>query len=148
MTETSSTQPLPRRAILGGAAAAGITVAGAAILTGCGTDPATGSAQPTGGATTGGTVLATRTDIPVGGGTIFSSQQVVVTQPVSGQFKAFSVVCTHQGCAVSRVSDGQIICPCHNSRFSVADGSVQAGPATQPLASVAIAVNGNSLSLG
>jgi len=58
----------------------------------------------------------------------------VVTQPVSGTFKAFSATCTHQGCAVSEVANGTINCPCHGSRFAVADGSVTAGPATTPLA--------------
>jgi nitrite reductase/ring-hydroxylating ferredoxin subunit len=145
MTQSDSRQPLPRRAILAG-------VAGVAVLAGCGSDTAsgTGAASTDGAATqpTGGAALGAKTDIPIGGGKIFSSQQVVVTQPVSGEFKAFSAICTHQGCAVTNVSNGEIICPCHNSRFSIADGSVQTGPATQALPSVAITANGDNLSLG
>ncbi len=72
---------------------------------------------------------------------------MVVTQPSAGEFKAFSATCTHQGCAVKSVSDGVINCPCHNSNFSIADGSVQSGPATKPLPSVAITVSGDSITL-
>jgi Rieske Fe-S protein len=99
-------------------------------------------AQPTGlrpapappAAPTGeGTVLAAVPDVPVGGGVVLADRDVVITQPVSGTFKAFSATCTHQGCAVSEVANGTINCPCHGSRFAVADGSVTAGPATTPL---------------
>jgi Rieske Fe-S protein len=57
----------------------------------------------------------------------------VVTQPDAGNFKAFSAICTHLGCLVSKVSDGAIYCPCYGSTFNIADGSVIIGPATQPL---------------
>ncbi len=50
-----------------------------------------------------GAALGATADIPVGGGKIFNDQKVVVTQPEAGQFKAFSAVCTHQGCIVSSV---------------------------------------------
>jgi len=57
----------------------------------------------------------------------------VVTQPNAGNFKAFSAICTHLGCLVTKVFDGAIYCPCHGSKFSIVDGSVMVGPATQPL---------------
>ena len=75
-------------------------------------------------------MLTTTSEIPVGGGTIFADEQVVVTQPTEGEFKAFTAVCTHQGCHVSSVSDGTINCACHGSQFSIDDGSVEPGPAT------------------
>lgn len=50
-----------------------------------------------------GTDLGPTSDIPVGGGTIFQDERVVVTQPEEGTFKAFTAVCTHQGCVVSEV---------------------------------------------
>ncbi|MCW0216676.1 MAG: Rieske (2Fe-2S) protein, partial [Pseudonocardia sp.] len=95
----------------------------------------------------GAVVLASTSDIGVGAGTIFADQGVVVTQPTAGEFKAFSTTCTHQGCAVTKVADGTIDCPCHGSKFSIADGSPTAGPATTPLATKSISVNGDSISL-
>jgi Rieske Fe-S protein len=71
--------------------------------------------------------------VPVGGGVIYPSHGVVVTQPTSGTFKCFSSSCTHLGCTVDKVAAGLIQCPCHGARFSIADGSVKAGPAPRPL---------------
>ncbi|MGW4272943.1 Rieske (2Fe-2S) protein [Streptomyces sp. SID10815] len=91
--------------------------------------------------------LTRTSDIPVGGGKVFAEHKIVVTQPKKGEFKAFSAVCTHQGCTVAKVADGTIDCPCHGSMFHVADGSVAHGPATHPLAPKKIEVSGNSIRL-
>ena len=80
-----------------------------------------------------GTVLGAASDIPVGGGAIYAAAKVVVTQPASGQYRAFSAVCTHVGCVVNKVTNGTIDCPCHGSRFRITDGAVAAGPAPSPL---------------
>jgi Rieske Fe-S protein len=80
-----------------------------------------------------GTVLGATSDIPVGGGAIYSTAKIVVTQPASGQYKAFSAVCTHVGCLVNKVTSGTIDCPCHGSEFKITDGAVVAGPAPSPL---------------
>jgi nitrite reductase/ring-hydroxylating ferredoxin subunit len=53
-----------------------------------------------------GQVVGSTSDIPEGGGTVFPDQKVVVTQPGKGDFKAFSAVCTHQGCLVKSVQPG------------------------------------------
>ena len=72
-------------------------------------------------------------DIPVGGGKIFDADNVVVTQPIAGTFKAFGATCTHQNCLVQSISDGLITCPCHGSQYSITDGSVvTAGPGPDP----------------
>ena len=92
--------------------------------------------------------LAATSEIPVGSGKIFTPEKVVVTQPVSGDFKAFSAVCTHMGCIVNQISDGTIDCPCHGSQFSIKDGSVVGGPAPSPLAAEAIKVSGDRIILG
>jgi len=92
--------------------------------------------------------LATTSEIPVGSGKIFTEQKVVVTQPTSGDFKAFSAVCTHMGCIVSQISNGTIDCPCHGSRYSIKNGAVVAGPAPSPLPAEAIKLSGSSIILG
>ena len=58
---------------------------------------------------------------------------VVVVQPTAGEYKAYSAICPHQGCEVDQVAGGEIMCPCHGSRFRVSDGGVLNGPATQGL---------------
>ncbi|AYL34899.1 MULTISPECIES: Rieske (2Fe-2S) protein [Streptomyces] len=148
-----------RRTVVAAAGAAGLTVA----LTACGgsDDDSSGSSADSGstggssdgGGTSGGdaggggNALASTADIPEGGGKVFADRKVVVTQPTAGEFKAFSATCTHQGCAVKSIADGVINCPCHNSNFSITDGSVKSGPATKPLPAVEITVSGDSITL-
>ena len=106
---------------------------------------AAGSSASAGGSAAG--ALATTSQIPVGSGMIFTSQQVVVTQPVSGEFKAFSAVCTHMGCIVNQISNGTIDCPCHGSQYSIKTGDVVGGPAPKPLPAKQIKVTGDNIFL-
>ncbi|MEF9882092.1 Rieske (2Fe-2S) protein [Streptomyces sp. P9-A4] len=121
----------------------------AALTAGCGSDGGTGtaSADPSGTASPAGSALARTSDIPVGGGAVFAREKVVVTQPTAGEFKAFSAVCTHQGCLVNKVADGTIDCPCHGSKYRVADGAVAAGPAPRSLPAQQIIVSGETITL-
>ncbi|MEV5557681.1 Rieske (2Fe-2S) protein [Nonomuraea wenchangensis] len=91
--------------------------------------------------------LADASDIEVGGGKVFEAQKIVVTQPVEGDFKAFSAVCTHAGCTVATVQNKTINCPCHGSKFSIEDGSVTDGPAPEPLKEKKITVDGGKIRL-
>lgn len=72
--------------------------------------------------------------VPVGGGVILQDADYVVTQPSKGKYKAFSKICTHQGCPVAAVRNGVIHCNCHGSEYSIKDGSVTNPPAPKPLA--------------
>ena len=145
-------EALSRRNALAGAATVGI---GPPLLAACGDgssdaasdSSAEGSGSPSAGASASGTTLGAAADIPVGGGTIFPDAKVVVTQPAEGEFKGFSAICTHQGCPVGSVEDGEIICPCHGSKFSIEDGSPQEGPATKALGEVGVSVKGGQISL-
>ena len=106
------------------------------------------SGSSSGGSSSGGgTALGATSEIPVGGGKIFTSEKVVVTQPTAGQFKGFSAICTHLGCTVDKVADGTIDCPCHGSMYSVKDGHVVHGPAPKPLPAKQITVSGGKISL-
>jgi Rieske Fe-S protein len=127
--------PTTRRTLLVGASAAGVAV----TLTGCsggGSDP---------GSSGGGAIKTS--DIPVGGGKVYQDQKVVVTQPSAGQFKAFTAICTHQGCLVSKIENGTITCPCHGSQYSASDGSVKNGPAQLPLAAKTVTVSGDTITV-
>ncbi|MGW6709398.1 Rieske (2Fe-2S) protein [Streptomyces sp. NPDC054956] len=99
--------------------------------------PAPASSAPS----TGKKALVKAADVPVGGGTVLKDEKLVVTQPTAGSFRCFTAVCTHQGCIVNKVEAGTIDCPCHGSKFKVADGAVAHGPATQPLAEKKITVS-------
>ena len=143
-----TTDGIRRRHALTGAAGLGL---GLPVLAACGGDSDPGTATEPGGG--GGTALGATGDIPVGGGTIFADEKVVVTQPTEGDFKAFTAVCTHQGCLVGQVADGTIQCPCHGSQFSIEDGSNVQGPSGSEagsvgaLAEVGISVEGDEITL-
>lgn len=83
-------------------------------------------------------------EVAVGGGVVVDDKYVV-TQPTEGKFKAFSAICTHQGCPVGSVEDGLIICPCHGSQFDIATGDPTGGPAQEPLPEVEFATAGDSI---
>ncbi|MFI8349400.1 Rieske (2Fe-2S) protein [Streptomyces sp. NPDC085596] len=144
------TQPATRRTLLATGAA---TLAVCCV--GCGDDgdssSAAASASPSGESASsdsgGGRALGSVSEIPEGGGKIFTAEKVVVTQPKKGEYKAFSAVCTHQGCTLNKVADGTVDCPCHGSRFRISDGSVAHGPATEPLPAKEIMVHGNTVHL-
>lgn len=126
-----------RRTVLVGAAG----LAGAGVLAACGGSTSSESDSSGGEADEGVDGLVSVADVPVGGGVVVASAGVVVTQPADGEIKGFSSTCTHQGCQVGSVEGGTINCPCHGSRFSVENGAVEQGPATQPLPEVEVEVS-------
>lgn len=145
---------VPRRQVLAGV---GAVAAAAVALPACAEYGSGGQTQAPapapqtggGGAGAGGgpAPLAGATDIPVGGGTVFADRQVVVTQPQAGTFAAFDTTCPHQGCTVNEVVGGTINCPCHGSRFRIADGSVDTGPADRGLTAKRVQVADGSITV-
>jgi nitrite reductase/ring-hydroxylating ferredoxin subunit len=153
-----------RRRALTGAAVLGV---GAPLLGACGEDETEGtrtsstssgdespSASASGDAGGGGdnTVLATKADIPEGGGTVFKDQQVVVTQPRAGEFKAFDATCPHKQCIVKDVADDTINCGCHGAQYGIADGQNVTGagggpPDLDPLAERKLKIEGEDIFL-
>jgi Rieske Fe-S protein len=152
---TSLRSGVSRRTVLG------VSVAGATgLLAACGgssdttapesdtddtSDETSSSAEESesGSADEGGLVETEK--VPVGEGIVLKDQKIVVTQPTKGTFKAFTAVCTHQGCTVDKVQDGTIMCPCHGSTYSAKDGSVTGGPAPKALAEIAVKVDGDEV---
>jgi Rieske Fe-S protein len=148
-----------RRAVLAGAGAFGATC----FLAACGTSqggstqgtnpngsdynanpaPAGSRGADAGSASGSGTVLVAASQVPVGGGVIKGNY--VITQPTKNSFRAFSKVCTHQGCDVTKVEGGLITCPCHGSQFSITDGGVQTGPAPKALPETNVKVVGGNV---
>lgn len=77
--------------------------------------------------------LGSPDDYPLNSRTLLPDPPAMLIH-TDGVFSAFSLVCTHLGCAVEQNADG-FACPCHGSRFDV-DGRVTHGPATKSLRSL------------
>lgn len=131
---------LSRRGVLIGGGLCTLAVCG---LSGC----ASYGAEEKPASTPAAGLTAPTAEIPVGGGKVYADQKVVITQPSAGEFKAFSATCTHQGCTVGAVTT-TIDCPCHGSKFAIADGSVVNGPATAPLTPLTASVSGSEVTVG
>ncbi len=125
----SDEQPTPTRRTVVRTAAAAAGTAGLTLSAGCAPKPS---------APHGPTTLGSADRIPVGGARLFRDQKVIVAQPVRGEYKAFSAVCTHMGCTVADLSHDVVTCPCHGSRFDALTGAVRHGPATKPLPPVRV----------
>ena len=126
-----------RRIVFSGLGALGV----AAALAGC----AGGDGDAAKTKVSAGTELATKSEVPVGGGIILADQKVVITQPTEGTFDAFSAVCTHQGLLVTSVEDGVIHCANHGSSYSASTGDVEGGSAPSALAKVELTFDGDKI---
>lgn len=145
-----------RRAVVGGAVGLGV---GVPLLVACGSGSGSGNSGNSGSEGSGGTsttasgAIGKASEVPVGGGKIFAADKVVLTQPTAGDFKAFSAVCTHQGCVVAKIVGKEIECTCHGSRFSIDDGSNTVGPngsaagSVKPLPELKVTEKGGELSV-
>ncbi len=164
-TRSAASTP-DRRTLLRAAGAVTVIGGSAALLAACGGSatgetpaseaaaPSSRAAGPSESASTsaskGSTAQApsgpsvAESSVPEGSGVIMDDADYVVTQPSAGQFKAFSKICTHQGCPVTQITS-TIDCQCHGSQFSITDGSVVNGPATQPLPESKTTVTGGKV---
>ncbi|MEW2415900.1 Rieske (2Fe-2S) protein [Streptomyces sp. NPDC046866] len=142
----SSPQSAARRTVLKGAAAIVGAAGGGTALTACSAEAAGGSGsravpeQPV--------ELGAASEVPVGGAKLYREQKLVVSCPAAGQYKAFSAQCTHAGCVLDKIVEGEGNCPCHGSRFDVNTGKVLRGPAAEPLPAVPVRAEGGKLIAG
>jgi nitrite reductase/ring-hydroxylating ferredoxin subunit len=142
-TGESPKRAVDRRTVIRGAAMGGLTLP---LLSACSASDAVSVHETH-------RLLAAK-DVPIGGGLVLPSQLLVVTQPVRGEFKGFSAICTHRQCLLGGVSDGAITCPCHGSAFSITTGVNVVGPlggppgSVPPLAAVKVKVSGTEVVRG
>jgi Rieske Fe-S protein len=95
-------------------------------------------------------VVAHAGDISVGESKIFSYPSdlnpCLLLRPAENTYLAYSRICTHTSCPVFyRPEENRIICPCHGGVYSVADGSVLAGPPPRPLPKIELERRGDDL---
>lgn len=132
------------------------TAAGAAVaLSACAAEPEVAATTPPSASvdqapeeSTGELRLGLASEVLVGSGTKFMVDEmltILVTQPKEGDFRGFSATCTHSGCIVTGVQEGEIACGCHGARFDPETGAVLAGPARTALGRINIELRGEEL---
>jgi thiosulfate dehydrogenase (quinone) large subunit len=109
----------------------------------------TGGSTPGTGSTSGSTVIAKSSDVPVNSAATFTipsnGDPGVVVHLSNGQFVAFDATCTHAGCPVQYdPTSKDLLCPCHGAVFDPANqAAVLQGPASTPLTAVPVTVRSN-----
>lgn len=130
---------MSRRRLLGAAGAAAATVAGAGACVNAEGRPKPQDVRR-------GRVVAQTGEVPVGGGLVVMDSKLVITQPEEGDYRAYSAICSHQGCTVQEVTHA-IRCWCHTSEFDLETGEPLSGPATEPLEPFTVTVDGTDIIL-
>ncbi len=73
----------------------------------------------------------------------------VAVANVEGTFYAFGDVCSHAQCSLAEGELGgrTVTCPCHGSQFDVTTGAVKNPPATEPVPSFPVRVEGDAIKI-
>jgi cytochrome b6-f complex iron-sulfur subunit len=164
---------ISRRRFIHLGTALGVSAAGASMLAACGGGASGGASgggggeygggaggggeakQSSGKKTDGGTqrqppggqAIARTSEVAPGSAIKFedSGSPAVLIHLESGDFVAYSAVCTHQQCTVA-YRNGQLACPCHGSVFDPANsGQVVSPPASRPLPQIPVEVRGGEI---
>jgi len=66
-----------------------------------------------------------------------------------GEFFAISYYCSHEEFTLEggELHDGCITCPYHGAEFALADGSVQASPAYEPIKTYALRIDNDTIAI-
>jgi len=96
-----------------------------------------------------GRVIANAASIPVGQSTTYNDPNlgpIILIHLNTGQFVAYSAICTHAGCQVQFDPYGnEIVCPCHGATYNPYNNAqVTGGPAPYPLPKVPIQYNSST----
>ena len=78
-----------------------------------------------------------RIDAGLPDGIYFHERVILVKKGV--EFRLLSSKCTHLGCKINKSEAGQLVCPCHGSRYDEAGVPVK-GPAVDPLPEIPFSV--------
>jgi cytochrome b6-f complex iron-sulfur subunit len=77
----------------------------------------------------------------------FGNRPGLLVRTESGEFRAFSAICTHLNCTVQYRDDiGHIWCACHNGHYDL-NGRNIAGPPPRPLDALVVNVQGNQITV-
>jgi Rieske Fe-S protein len=142
-------------AACGGGSGSGGSGGGGEYVGGAGGGGEEGSNKSSGKNTDGGTekqaadgqAITRTSEVPAGSAVKFkdSGQPAVLVHLQSGDFVAYSAVCTHQQCTVA-YRNGELACPCHGSVFDPTSGAeVVNGPAQLPLPEIPVEVRGGEI---
>ena len=75
----------------------------------------------------------------------FGSKPGLLVQTPSGEYRAFSAICTHLDCTVQYRQDEKLIwCACHNGRYDLTGRNVS-GPPPRPLEEFKVNVRGEDI---
>jgi len=88
------------------------------------------------------------TDVAPGQMRRFQVESSAVTiANVAGRFYAFDDTFSHLGCSLGKgtLEGTTVTCPCHGSKLDVTSGAVIRGPATRPVRSRMVQVEGEDL---
>lgn len=86
-------------------------------------------------------------EIAVNAGKIFKfgNKPGILIHTQSGDYKAFSAVCTHLDCIVQYRTDSRIIwCACHNGQYNL-NGQNIGGPPPRPLEEFTVNIRGDEI---
>ena len=92
-------------------------------------------------------VAAKLSEIPLNSGKIFKfgNKPGILVRTASGEFKAFSAVCTHLECIVQyRTETKQIWCACHNGQYNLSGKNI-GGPPPRPLEEFKVNTRGDDV---
>lgn len=95
--------------------------------------------------------VATRDQLPSGTKvSAWAGGRKVLVYNVKGEYHATDEQCTHRECSLEKGQFvGQVIsCPCHWARFDVTTGEVLSPPATIPLPTYEVKIEGNRILVG